>query len=60
MESVHGEVPARRQDAAPRPAAKTAQVELAQLRQQLQTLVTDENYEEAARIRDQIKQLEEG
>ena len=42
------------------PRAKTAQAELAHLRRQLQTLVNEENYEEAARIRDRIKQLEEG
>ena len=59
MESVHGEV--RHAGKAPRraPRAKTAQAELAQLRQQLQSLVNEENYEEAARIRDKIKQLEE-
>jgi protein arginine kinase activator len=60
MESVHGEV--RHSGKAPRraPRAKTAQAELAQLRQQLQSLVNEENYEEAARVRDKIKQLEEG
>jgi protein arginine kinase activator len=60
MESVHGEV--RHAGKTPRraPRAKTAQAELAQLRQQLQTLVSEENYEEAARIRDKIKHLEEG
>ena len=59
MESVHGEV--RHTGKTPRraPRAKTAQAELAQLRQQLQSLVNEENYEEAARIRDRIKQLEE-
>jgi protein arginine kinase activator len=59
MESVHGEV--RHTGKAPRraPRVKTAQAELAQLRQQLQSLVNEENYEEAARIRDKIKQLEE-
>jgi protein arginine kinase activator len=59
MESVHGEV--KHAGKAPRraPRAKTSQVELVQLRQRLQTLVNEENYEEAARIRDKIKQLEE-
>jgi protein arginine kinase activator len=59
LESVHGEV--RHAGKTPRraPRAKTALAELAQLRQQLQTLVSEENYEEAARIRDKIKQLEE-
>jgi protein arginine kinase activator len=59
MESVHGEV--RHAGKTPRraPRTKTAQAELAHLRQQLQSLVNEENYEEAARIRDKIKQLEE-
>ena len=58
MESVHGEV--RHAGKTPRraPRTKTAQAELAQLRQQLQTLVNEENYEEAARVRDRIKDLE--
>ena len=60
MESVHGDT--RHAGKAPRraPGAKTAHSELAQLRQQLQTLVTEEKYEEAARVRDRIKELEEG
>ena len=59
MESVHGEV--RHAGKTPRraPRTKTAQAELAHLRQQLQSLVNEENYEEAARIRDKIKQMEE-
>jgi protein arginine kinase activator len=59
LESVHGET--RHAGKAPRraPRTKTAQAELTQLRQQLQVLVTEENYEEAARVRDRIKQLEE-
>jgi len=58
MESVHGEthhagkIPRR----APRTA--TAQAELGQLRQRLQTLIDEEKYEEAARVRDRIKELE--
>jgi protein arginine kinase activator len=59
MESVHGDT--KHAGKAPRraPRAKTAQAELTQLRQRLQTLVNEENYEEAARVRDQIKQLED-
>ena len=58
--AAHGERPrrraARRQDAAPAARGpRPHRRELAQLRQQLQTLVTEENYEEAARVRDQIK-----
>jgi protein arginine kinase activator len=60
MESVHGDT--RHAGKTPRraPRAKTAQVELAQLRQRLQALVVEENYEEAARVRDRIRELEEG
>jgi protein arginine kinase activator len=59
LESVHGET--RHAGKTPRraPRTQTAQAELTQLRQRLQALVTEENYEEAARIRDQIKELEE-
>jgi len=41
------------------PKAKTDQLELAGLRKKLQQAVTAEAYEEAARIRDRIRQLEE-
>lgn len=60
MESVHGDI--RHAGKAPRraPRTKTAQAELAQLRQRLQSLVNEEKYEEAARVRDKIKELEEG
>jgi len=60
LESVHGDT--RHVGKAPRrlPRAKGAQLELARLRRKLQQLVTDENYEEAARVRDKIKELEEG
>lgn len=59
LESVHGDT--RHAGKAPRrlPRAKAGQVELAQLKRQLQQLVTDEQYEEAARVRDRIRQLEE-
>jgi protein arginine kinase activator len=59
MESVHGEVKHAGKTPRRAPRAQTAQAELALLRQQLQTLVNEENYEEAARIRDRIRQLEE-
>lgn len=60
LESVHGET--RHTGKSPRrvPKAKGAQLELAQLRRKLQQLVTDEKYEEAARTRDRIRELEEG
>jgi protein arginine kinase activator len=59
LESVHGET--RHTGKTPRraPRAKTAQTELTQLRQRLQILVNEENYEEAARVRDRIRELEE-
>jgi protein arginine kinase activator len=60
LDSVHGDT--RHAGKVPRraPRAKTAQAELAQLRQRLQGLVTEEKYEEAARVRDRIKELENG
>jgi protein arginine kinase activator len=59
LESVHGDT--RHTGKSPRrlPRARGAQVELAQLRRKLQQAVHDEAYEEAARIRDRIKELEE-
>jgi protein arginine kinase activator len=59
LESVHGET--RHAGKSPRrvPKAKGAQPELAQLRRKLQQLVHDEKYEEAARTRDRIRELEE-
>ncbi len=60
LESVHGDV--KHAGKAPRrgPKAKGAATELESLRRRLQKLVTDEKYEEAARVRDQIRRLEEG
>jgi protein arginine kinase activator len=58
MENIHentrhtGKTPRRA------PRSQTIQAELAQLREQLQSLVHDEQYEQAARIRDRIKDLE--
>jgi len=60
LENIHGET--RHCGKTPRrlPQTKQMQSELAQLRKQLQQSVTKEAYEEAARIRDRIRQLEEG
>ena len=60
LESVHGDT--KHAGKAPRrlPKATGAQLELAQLRRKLQQMVTDEKYEEAAALRDKIRQLEEG
>ena len=58
LESIHGET--RHCGKTPRRSQnKEAQSELIQLRKQLQQAVTREAYEEAARLRDRIRQLEE-
>src|SRR5436853_7030218 len=56
LENIHGDV--RHAGKAPRrlPRAKANEQELAQLRRRLQQAVTEEAYEEAARIRDRIKE----
>ncbi|WP_162542194.1 UvrB/UvrC motif-containing protein [Gemmata obscuriglobus] len=60
LESIHGEV--RHVGKTPRrlPRTQSDQVELTALRRRLQQLVTEENYEEAARVRDRIRELENG
>ncbi len=60
LESVHGDT--KHAGKTPRrvPRAKGAQLELAQLRRKLQQAVSQEAYEEAAQIRDRIRELEEG
>ncbi len=59
LENIHGET--RHCGKSPRrlPQSKQTQSELVQLRKQLQQAVTREAYEDAARLRDQIRQLEE-
>src|SRR3954469_19602113 len=59
LENIHGET--RHAGKTPRrlPQTKQAQSELIQLRKQLHQAVTREAYEEAAQIRDRIRQLEE-
>jgi protein arginine kinase activator len=59
LENIHGET--RHAGKSPRrlPQTKLAQTELIQLRKQLHQAVTREAYEEAARLRDRIRQLEE-
>jgi protein arginine kinase activator len=59
LENIHGD--RKHAGKAPRrqPRARQAQSELTKLRRQLQTAVTQEAYEEAARLRDQIRQIEE-
>ena len=59
LENIHGET--RHVGKQPRrlPQSKQTQSELMQLRKQLQQAVHKEAYEEAARIRDRIRHLEE-
>ena len=59
LENIHGET--RHVGKTPRryPQTKKAEAELVQLRQRLKRAVDREDYEEAARVRDQIRTLEE-
>ena len=59
LENIHGET--RHCGKMPRrlPQNKQTQSELMQLRNRLKQAVTKEDYEEAARLRDRIRQLEE-
>jgi protein arginine kinase activator len=60
LENIHGET--RHCGKTPKrlPQNKQKQAELIQLRKSLQQAVTREEYEEAARLRDLIRQVEEG
>ncbi len=60
LENIHGET--RHSGKSPRrlPQNKQTQAELTQLRKQLLQAVHKEAYEDAARIRDRIRRLEEG
>ena len=60
LESIHGEPKHQGKTPRRRPAEKAEQHELAKLRRKLQTAITEEEYEEAAKLRDRIRQLEEG
>src|ERR1051325_4780325 len=59
LETIHGET--RHCGKTPRryPQTKQAEAEMTQLRQRLKRAVDREDYEEAARLRDQIKTLED-
>ena len=59
LESIHGDV--KHQGKTPRrsPRSRAHQAELTQLRKKLQQAVQDEAYEEAARIRDRIRELDD-
>jgi len=60
LENIHGDT--RHAGKTPRrqPQARQNQSELTRLRRQLQNAVSQEAYEEAAKLRDQIRTLEEG
>jgi protein arginine kinase activator len=60
LENVHGETKHCGKTPRRLPQNKKAQAELVQLRKQLMQAVNKEAYEEAARLRDRIRQLEAG
>ena len=60
LENVHGDTRHRGKTPRRLPQLRSARQELGRLRQQLDRAVTDEKYEEAARLRDRIRQLDEG
>jgi protein arginine kinase activator len=59
LENIHGEVKHCGKTPRRLPQNKQTQSELIQLRKQLQSAVKSEAYEEAARLRDRIRHLEE-
>jgi protein arginine kinase activator len=59
LENIHGETKHCGKTPRRQPQNKQTQSELLTLRKQLQQAVTREAYEEAARLRDRIRQLEE-
>lgn len=59
LENIHGETKHCGKSPRRSPQNKQTQTELIQLRKQLQQAVHKEAYEEAARLRDRIRQLEE-
>jgi protein arginine kinase activator len=59
LENIHGETKHCGKTPRRLPQSQQMQSELIQLRKQLQQAVTREAYEDAARLRDQIRQIEE-
>jgi protein arginine kinase activator len=59
LESIHGDTQHVGKSPRRLPKTKGDQIELADLRKRLQKAVLEEDYEEAARLRDRIRQLEE-
>ena len=60
LENIHGETHNCGKTPRRIPQDKQTQSELMQLRNRLKQAITKEDYEEAARLRDRIRQLEEG
>ena len=60
LENIHGETKHCGKTPRRTPQNRQTQSELIQLRKQLQQAVNKEAYEEAARLRDRIRKLEEG
>jgi protein arginine kinase activator len=60
LESIHGELKHNGKSPRRLPKEKTGQVELSKLRRKLQDAINKESYEEAARLRDKIRLIEEG
>ena len=60
LESIHGDTQHHGKAPDRIPKDKAGQLELAQLRRKLQQSIQSEQYEEAARIRDRIREMEEG
>ena len=60
LDSIHGDTKHVGKSPRRTPKVKSTQQELGTLRKQLAKAVNNEAYEEAARIRDRIRQLEEG
>ena len=58
LENIHGETRHCGKTPSKMPLSKQTQSELIQLRNRLKQAVTQEDYEEAARIRDRIRQME--
>ncbi len=59
LETIHGETEHIGRIPRSVPAGRCRHAELARLRQELKSAVAGENYEEAAKIRDKIRELEE-
>jgi protein arginine kinase activator len=59
LENIHGDVEHKGKMPRRQPRSGPVRTELAQMRKQLQQAVNREDYEEAAKLRDQIKHMEQ-